>query len=72
MLQFGRPLYMGLSNKSWLSKLLGLGLEERGAATQVATALMAERGVGVHRVHDVKTTRETLRLVQEFGRIPCP
>lgn len=72
MLQFGRPLYVGLSNKSWLSKLLGLGLEERGTATQVATALMAERGVGVHRVHDVKTTRETLRLVQEFGRIPCP
>jgi dihydropteroate synthase len=49
----GRPLYLGLSNKSLWGKLLGLGPGERQTATAVATGLMAARGVLVHRVHEV-------------------
>ncbi len=60
----GRPVYMGLSNKSLWGALLGLDKEERGCATQVATALLAARGVAIHRVHDVLATRQTLTLVQ--------
>lgn len=59
----GRPVYMGLSNKSWMDGLLGLKVKERGTATQVATALLATRGVRIHRVHDVRRTVRTLRLV---------
>ena len=60
----GRPVYMGLSNKSLWEKLLGLSREHRGGATQVATALLAARGVYIHRVHDVAATVQTLRIVQ--------
>lgn len=62
--RLGRPLYMGLSMKSLFGRLLGLPLQERGRATQVATALLAARGVRYHRVHDVAGAVEALRLTQ--------
>lgn len=64
----GRPIFLGLSNKSMFEHLLGLKINERQNATQVATALMAERGVGIHRVHDVLQTRQTLDLVLALNR----
>ena len=60
----GRPIYMGLSNKSMWSKLLNLPLNERPMATQVATGLLAAKGVPIHRVHEVDDTLRTLRIVQ--------
>ncbi len=63
----GLPVYLGLSNKSVWGKLLGLELGERAMATQVATALMAARGVPVHRVHEVADTRRTLAIVSALG-----
>ncbi len=63
-LVLGRPLYLGLSNKSLWGKLLDLPPDGRQTATQVATALMAARGVAVHRVHEVELTRQTLALVR--------
>ncbi len=63
----GRPVYMGLSNKSLWGDLLGLAKNERGGATQVATALLAARGVAIHRVHDVGSTRRTLAIVQALS-----
>jgi dihydropteroate synthase len=60
----GRPLYVGLSNKSMWEKLLGLKVGERQIATQVATALLAQKGVYIHRVHEVKETKETLTIVE--------
>lgn len=59
----GRPLFMGLSNKSLFSDLLGVPKDGRQCATQVATALLAARGVAYHRVHDVAATAQTLKLV---------
>lgn len=59
----GRPLFMGLSNKSLFSDLLGLAKDGRQCATQVATALLAARGIAYHRVHNVATTAQTLKLV---------
>ncbi|MCF8108510.1 MAG: dihydropteroate synthase [Desulfohalobiaceae bacterium] len=60
----GRPVYMGLSNKSMWEKLLGLPSGKRQTATQVATALLAAKGVRVHRVHEVELTRQSLEIVQ--------
>ena len=60
----GRPVYIGLSNKSMWEKLLGLGAGERQTATQVATALMAHKGVHFHRVHEVRLTVQTLKILQ--------
>ena len=61
-LEFGRPLLVGLSMKSLFGELLGLPLSERGAATQTASALLWERGVYWHRVHDVAGVTGALRL----------
>lgn len=60
----GRPLYVGLSRKRFFGDLFKLPLRSRDAATQVATALLAERGVYVHRVHDVAGARAALELVE--------
>lgn len=65
----GRPVFMGLSNKSLFGVLLGLGPHERGVATQVATALLASRGVRYHRVHDVAETVRTLRVVSAMAAV---
>lgn len=58
----GRPLYIGLSRKRMFGDLLGLPLGNRDAATQVATAFLASRGVYAHRVHDVAGARVALNL----------
>lgn len=44
-LAFGRPVLMGLSMKSMFGQLLGLTTQERGCATQVATAMLWEKGL---------------------------
>lgn len=58
----GRPTLMALSMKSVFQDLLGLPVEARGPATQVATALTYLKGCRWHRVHDVAGTRRALAL----------
>ena len=62
----GRPLLLGVSNKSLFGDLLGLGLDRRVPATSVATSLLAARGVFHHRVHDVAAARDALRIAELF------
>ncbi|MBI9111312.1 dihydropteroate synthase [Maridesulfovibrio ferrireducens] len=64
LMDLGFPVYMGLSNKSLWGKLLGLETHERQNATQAATAILAARGVPIHRVHDVALTFQTLKVVK--------
>lgn len=64
---FGLPLYMGLSNKSLWQGLLGLPVDRRQNATQAATAIMAAKGVSIHRVHEVESTRQTLTIVHQIA-----
>lgn len=65
--ELGRPVYLGLSNKSLWQDLLGVTIENREHATQVATALAARQGVRIHRVHNVQQTRRTLTIVQALA-----
>jgi dihydropteroate synthase len=58
----GRPVYMGLSNKSLWGRLLGLQPGERQTATAVATGLLVARGVLVHRVHEVGLAAQAARI----------
>lgn len=62
LLSLGRPLYVGISRKRLFGDFLGLPVESRDAATQVATALLGHQGVYVHRVHDVAGAVRALRL----------
>jgi dihydropteroate synthase len=59
----GVPILIGLSRKSFISKLLGPGDERREVGTQAAVATAAFNGAHIVRVHDVERTRETLKLV---------
>jgi len=63
----GRPLYVGVSNKSWAREFYGQGADARQAGTQTATALLAAKGVLVHRVHDVAATAATLALTEAIA-----
>ncbi|WP_320170079.1 dihydropteroate synthase [Maridesulfovibrio sp.] len=65
--ELGFPVYMALSNKSVWGSLLGLGPDCRQNATQAATAVLAARGIPIHRVHEVELTSQTLKIVKEIG-----
>jgi len=65
-LGFGRPLMVGLSNKSLWGDLLGLGPDQRRNATQIGTGLAAGKGARIHRVHEVDLTLQTLKIVESL------
>ena len=63
----GRPLLIGISYKSFLGEISGAPLNERGALSATASALLAARGVWAHRVHDVRETRQALELTRALN-----
>ncbi|EPR42765.1 dihydropteroate synthase [Desulfovibrio sp. X2] len=63
-MEFGRPVYMALSNKSLFGRLLGFGPDERQEATRIASALLQARGVRIHRLHEVAPAVAALRLAE--------
>ena len=50
----GRPLLLGASSSIFLGQLLGLGIDEREAASVAAAAIGVLRGCRVLRVHDAR------------------
>ncbi|MDR1658753.1 MAG: dihydropteroate synthase [Desulfovibrio sp.] len=71
LLSFGRPVLVGISMKSVFGDLLGLPADDRGMATQVATALLWSGGIFWHRVHDVAATRQSLALAAALRPEQC-
>ncbi|WP_428568274.1 MAG: dihydropteroate synthase [Solidesulfovibrio sp. DCME] len=63
----GRPVYLGVSNKSVFGAVLKLPVERRDEATAVVGALCAGKGARIHRVHDVARTALALRLAAAIG-----
>ncbi|MHC1788915.1 dihydropteroate synthase [Solidesulfovibrio sp.] len=63
----GRPVYLGLSNKSLFGALLDLPVEQRNQATAVASALCSAKGARIHRVHDVAGVKMALRLAASLA-----
>ena len=67
--RLGRPILVGLSNKSFLGKVLGdLPVEQRHTATIAAGCLALIRGADIIRVHDVAGAVDTVRLVEAVTR----
>lgn len=66
--EFGRPVYMGLSNKSLWKGLLGRDGKERNAATLAATVALYGRGVRIHRVHEVREVRDGLTVARALAK----
>jgi dihydropteroate synthase len=60
-----RPLVVGVSRKSFLSKLAGTPeMSDRLGPTVALTALLRTRGADVLRVHDVKENVEAMRVAE--------
>lgn len=55
-----RPVLIGHSRKRFLSKLLGRPVEEREAGTVGVSIALAEQGVDILRIHDVRGVRDAL------------
>lgn len=65
--QLGFPVLIGHSRKSFLHKLLGSPVEERDCPTAVVSALCAQQGADILRVHDVGQTVAAVRLAEVFA-----
>jgi len=61
----GRPLWLGVSRKSFIGRVLGSDrLEDREWPTVALTARARELGVRLHRVHEVRPNLEALRMIE--------
>lgn len=59
----GFPVLLGVSRKSFLSKILGLSPHELLPATIAVNAFAIQQGVDIIRVHDVKEHRSVIDLI---------
>ena len=59
----GRPVWIGMSRKSFLGSLLDLPVTERLEASLAAAALAAWQGAHLVRVHDVTETVRAVRII---------
>jgi dihydropteroate synthase len=59
-----RPLMLGVSRKSFISKLLGVSAEERLPAAVACTIQAFNAGVRMFRTHDVAATVQALRMAE--------
>lgn len=59
----GKPILIGPSRKSFIGKVLGAGIEERCAGSLAASVTAAQNGANIVRVHEVKETSQSLKIV---------
>jgi dihydropteroate synthase len=62
LLDLGRPIMVGWSNKSSLGAVSGLGVDQRLVPSVVAAVLAVERGARILRVHAVAQTVAALSV----------
>jgi dihydropteroate synthase len=55
-----RPVLIGHSRKRFLSKILGRSVEERESGTVGVSIALAQLGVDILRIHDVRSVRDAL------------
>jgi dihydropteroate synthase len=64
LLALGRPLYVGISRKSFLGALTDQPVEARLAAGLGTTIAAYALGARIFRAHDVRETRDALRMAE--------
>jgi dihydropteroate synthase len=62
--KFTRPLVLGVSRKSFIGKLLGVGVEDRLPASLACAVWAVAQGVPIVRTHDVAATRQAVRMAE--------
>ncbi len=72
LVKTGWPVLMALSNKDFVGETLGVDVTERLEGTLAATALAADAGVRMFRVHQVAATRRVLEMVASIQGMRPP
>ncbi|MCP4652976.1 MAG: dihydropteroate synthase [Candidatus Omnitrophica bacterium] len=62
----GRPIFVGLSRKSFIGKALSLEVCERLIPTVAANTVAVIRGANILRVHDVSQARQALDITSQI------
>lgn len=65
--QLGAPVLVGLSRKSMIEKVLGLPVGERLYASLALALAAVQNGARIVRVHDVRATRDAIRMYEAVG-----
>lgn len=60
----GRPVMLGVSRKSFMGELLGIGVTERLPAALACACLAVEAGVQLIRAHEVGATVQAIRMTE--------
>lgn len=60
----GVPILAGLSRKSLIGALLGLPVEQRLHASVALALIAVQNGAAILRVHDVRATRDAIRILE--------
>lgn len=68
--EFGLPVLLGHSRKRFLGDITGMDTADRDLPTAVVSALAANRGVAIIRVHDVASTRQALLVADAISNAP--
>lgn len=66
------PILVGVSRKSMINKLLGIGPSEALNGTSVVHLLALQNGASMLRVHDVKEAREVVKIWQFMEDLKSP
>ena len=64
----GSPLLVGLSRKSVIGKVLDLPIDQRVHASVALAVIAARSGANMVRTHDVRATREAIRMAEAVYR----
>ncbi|GJL64430.1 MAG: dihydropteroate synthase [Nitrospirales bacterium] len=62
LLDLGRPILVGLSNKGFIGKIIGKPIGERMVGTVAAVAIAVFQGANIIRVHEVGVMREAMNI----------
>lgn len=63
-LELKKPILLGVSRKSFIGSILNLPAEERLEGSLAATVMGVTKGASIIRTHDVKATRNAVRVAE--------
>jgi dihydropteroate synthase len=63
---FGLPIFLGVSRKSFIGKVLNIEVEERLIGTIASICCAYLRGASILRVHDVKEASEAINMLYQI------
>lgn len=63
---FGRPIFLGISRKSFIGKALGAQVNERLIGTLSASIISAAGGGDIFRTHDVVETNQAFKIISKI------